>query len=61
LAKIEVDTSELLTVTEAAATIGMHRATLYRWVESGKVNAIRLGSSLYLLRIEVEKIKEERK
>ena len=56
-------TSDLLTVTEAAAEIGIPTRTLHYWITSGKVEAQRIGSGktnpYVLSRAEVERLKTE--
>ncbi|HVE90919.1 MAG TPA: helix-turn-helix domain-containing protein [Actinomycetota bacterium] len=37
---------QLLTVDEVAQLLGVHRATIYRWAETGVLPAIKVGSAL---------------
>ena len=41
----EVQRPLLLTVKEAAALIGIGRTTLYRLMEDGEIDSVRIGSS----------------
>ena len=50
-------TKRLITVGEAAARLGVHRATAWRWCESGKMPAIKTPGGQYRVRaVDVEKI-----
>lgn len=57
-------TDDLLTVTEAAAEIGVPTRTLHYWITSGKVAAQRVGSGktnpYVLARADVEQLRDER-
>ena len=33
----------LYTISEAAAIMNVHRATMYRWIRAGKLRAINIG------------------
>ena len=37
---------KLLTVRECAELLQVHRMTIYKWVESGQLPCIRLGSRI---------------
>lgn len=41
---------ELLNVDQAADFLGVHRGTVYAWVESGRLPCLRAGSRLRFLR-----------
>lgn len=38
------DMEALLTLTQLAGILGIHRMTLYNWTKQGKIPAIRVGS-----------------
>jgi len=48
--------SDLLSVAEASELLRMSRVTVHRWIEKGKLTAIRLGNSRFVLKKEVEAI-----
>lgn len=59
---IRVETTDLMSVQQAAKELGRPRATVYRWAEKGKIITIRLGGILFIPKSEVErliKIKEQ--
>lgn len=45
---------QLLTVPQAAALLGMHRAAAFRAVQAGRLPAIRVGGVWVLRRTDVE-------
>ena len=49
-----------MTVPQAAKAIGVHFATVYRWIEAGTVLANTIGGILFVSKSEVEKIKNDR-
>ena len=55
--KILVD--DLMTVPDVAKTLGYTKMTLYRWVNTGKVQAIRLGGILFIPKSEIERLRNE--
>lgn len=60
MAKILVDTNEVYDATEAADLIGIGYATLYRWIKSGKLIAIKLAGRTLIPRTEVERLQKEK-
>ncbi len=56
---IKVMTDDLLSVGKAAKALGQHRTTVYRWVEAGKIVAIKLGGILFIPKSEIERLKNE--
>jgi excisionase family DNA binding protein len=48
--------SELLSVAEAAELLRVSRVTAHRWIQRGKLTAIRIGSSRFVLKGEVAEI-----
>lgn len=50
---------ELFTVPEAAKELGKPPMTLYRWIESSKLIAIRVGGILFVPKSEVERLKNK--
>ena len=39
--------TDLLSVVEAAELMGVTRVTVHRWIEKGKLTAIRIGNSRF--------------
>ena len=56
-ATIKVMTDDLLPVGKAAKALGQHRTTVYRWVEAGKIVAIKLGGILFIPKSEIQRVK----
>lgn len=54
---ITIQTSDLMRVGEAASELGRPPLTIYRWVERGKLLAVKFDGILYVPRSEVERIK----
>jgi excisionase family DNA binding protein len=48
------DRAELLTIPQAAALLGMHRAAAFRAVQAGRLPAVRVGGVWVLRRADVE-------
>lgn len=59
---MQVDTKQLITVTNFAARKGITRQHVYRLIESGEINAITIdGISFVLLDEKSEKLQRKRK
>jgi excisionase family DNA binding protein len=56
---IQVQTPDLLSITEAAKALGKKRMQVYRWIKSGKLIALRLGDRQYIPKSEVERVSNE--
>jgi len=63
LKEITVTTNDLMSVQDTAKELGRHRYQIYRWIESGKIVAIKLGGILFIPKSEIERVKsnQERK
>ena len=48
--------TELVSVAEAAELLRVSRVTVHRWIEKDKLTAVRIGSSRFVLKREVEEI-----
>ena len=46
--QIILETDQLMTIPKAAELLEVHFTTLYRWIEKGKIPAIRIGTQTYL-------------
>lgn len=57
--KIVLETDELTTALQAAKYLGVHFATVYRWMKSGKLHPIRIAGQDYLAADEVEAMKRQ--
>lgn len=55
--EIKVTTADLVSVAEAAKQLGLARYTIYRWVDAGKILAVRLGGILFIPKSEVQRLK----
>ncbi|GAI35545.1 unnamed protein product [marine sediment metagenome] len=59
-ADIRIPRENLLSLPQAAKKLDVHHATVYRWVEAGKLHPIRINSRKYLTVQDVEAMKERR-
>ena len=50
----------VLTVNQASEEIGIHQATLYRWIADGKVAHVDFGGVLFVPVVEVARLKKEK-
>jgi len=48
-----------MTVRQAAKEIGVHFATVYRWVDARAIAGVKFGGILFIPKSEVERIKNE--
>jgi len=60
MTKIEIKTDDLMSVPQAAKALGRPKITLYRWIERGKIIAIKLGDVLFIPKKEVDRLKKEK-
>jgi excisionase family DNA binding protein len=58
--KITISTDDLLSVPQAAKQLGVHFATLYRWIDKGRVRPLRIGGQVFVTRDEVRALKKQR-
>ena len=57
--KVTITTDDLMTVADAAETLGKHIATIYRWVDADRIIGIKLGGILFIPVSEVERLKNK--
>lgn len=57
--EVKVTTDDLMSVQDAAKTLGRPRYTIYRWIEAGKIIGLRFGGILFIPVSEIERIKNE--
>ena len=55
--KIVISTNDVMTVRQAAREIGVHFATVYRWVDARVIAGVKLGGILFIPKSEVERLK----
>lgn len=48
--------SDFLSAPEAAELCHVSRVTIHRWIQRGRLNAVRIGKSRFVLRREIESI-----
>ena len=58
--RITVTTDDLLSVPRAAKELGVHFATLYRWIDKGKIHPFRIGGQVFVTVDEIRVLKEAR-
>ncbi len=55
--KVEITSDDLLTIEEAAKEIGCHRATIFRWIDEGKILTLKLAKNRAIPKAEVERLR----
>ena len=58
MVKLAIDTAELYGTIEAARLIGIGYATLYRWIKSGHLIAVKLAGRTLIPKSEIDRLKE---
>jgi len=58
--EIKILADDLMTVPKAAKALGHPKMTLYRWIDTAKIHAIKLGGILFIPKSEIERLKKER-
>ena len=58
--KITVTTEDVVSVPCAARELGVHFATVYRWIEKGIIHPFRIGGQVFVTRDEIRALKEQR-
>ncbi|MFC1999968.1 helix-turn-helix domain-containing protein [Chloroflexota bacterium] len=48
--------TDFLSVAEAAELCHVSRVTIHRWIERGRLNAVRIGKNRFLMRQDIEAI-----
>jgi len=54
--KIYVTTEDLMSVQDAARILGRPRITIYRWIKTDKMLAVKFGGVVFVPRSEVERV-----
>lgn len=55
--KVEITSDDILTIEQAAEQIGCHRATLFRWINDGKILTLKLAKNRAIPASEVERLR----
>ena len=55
--EITIRTPDLVTFTEAAKLLNVSRPTIYNLIEKQKLHVVAFGHNRYLLRAEIERLK----
>jgi len=58
--KYSFSTDQLISVAQVAEELGIHKATVYRWIENGALHPVRIGSQVFLEVQEIKILKEQR-
>ena len=58
--KITISTDDLVSVPQAAKELGVHFATLYRWIKKGIIRPFRIGGQVFLTVEDLKTLKEQR-
>ncbi|MBW2562250.1 MAG: helix-turn-helix domain-containing protein [Deltaproteobacteria bacterium] len=59
-AKVTISTNDLLSVPQAAKELGVHFATVYRWIDKGKVRPFRIGGQVFITADDLKALKEHK-
>ena len=54
--KIEIETSDMKTIDEAAALLGKYRTTIYRWMKDERLASIVIGGKTFIPQSEIDRI-----
>jgi len=57
---IKVTTDDLMSVGRAAKALNVSRVTAYQWIKDDKLNSIKLGGILFVLKSDVEALKSKK-
>jgi len=57
---IQKQTTDFMTVRQAAKQIGVHFTTVYRWIDAGTILSINFGGILFIPKSEIERLKNEK-
>ena len=55
--ELTIRTPDLVTFSEAAKILGVSRPTIYNLIEKQKLHIVAFGRNRYLLRAEIERLK----
>jgi len=55
--EIRLTTDDLVTIREAAKSIGCARLTIYRWLKAGKIAGVALAGQTLIPKSEVNRLK----
>lgn len=58
--KITISTDDLLSVPQAAKELGVHFATVYRWIDKGIIRPFRIGGQVFVTVDDLKALKEQR-
>ena len=58
--KITISTDDLLSVPQAAKQLGVHFATVYRWIDKGRIRPFRIGGQVFVTVDDIRVMKEQR-
>ena len=56
--EVVIDGKSVMSVEEAAEIVGRSRATVWRWIQDGKVSTVKTSNRTYVPSSEVEKFKK---
>jgi len=59
--ELTITTSDLVPIPDAAKQLGIHFATLYRWIHKGKVRPFRIGNQVFITATDLKSLKEEKR
>jgi len=57
---IQIESTDLMSIQQAARELDKPRSTIYRWAERGKIITIQLGGVLFVPTSEVNRLKNKR-
>jgi len=59
--RITITTEDIVTIPQAAEEMGIHRATVYRWIDKGRIHPFRICGRVFVTVDEIQALKEQSK
>ncbi len=54
--KLTVTSDQLLTISDAAKLLHVHRVTLYRWIKRGKIACVTVATAMFIPKSEIGRL-----
>lgn len=58
--RLRITVEDIMTIPQAAKELGVHRATIYRWIDRGIVHPFRIAGQVFLTTDDVKALKKQR-
>jgi len=60
MAKLLVNTNEVVTIPEAAKLLKVSEMTIFRWLKAGKINRIKLSNRTVIPKSEIKRVRKSK-